>query len=417
MNSMPQASDINRGLVDGSDPLDFIRQNLNRQQPQPLPIQQPDQIVTQVVKEVEQSFKDKDIGLDLPYNTQPSIPKPDAITPKPDASTQEPPIPEEAKGPEESIKHLRKKTVELSRTLEEKEATAAELAETLEKYKTGEALPDIVETYKQRINELEHYEQLHNLRMSKNYASKYVAPIEELKTKAVEVANSYGVDPTVLDKAFALENKKDLNAFLRTHFDDVGALEVRSLLDSIKSIQKEAVEAEAVPQQTLQELREEQRKHEVVQEKQRVDRISSNAKSGWVDALTELRAEGKYPELELTGTPENDRLVTSVLNEAAAEYGKLVKELGLNGTKELRPEAAKILAKRYLLSQAAAIAMESRAQHHQRAEDIINTTRREATFTRPPIGGGVSSTSNEQTSRAKSPEDAAEMLLRKVGFK
>lgn len=408
----PQVRSIEAGLRDGADPLDFIRQNLRaNEQPQVQPVSAP--VAPPTV--TKPSFVDKEIGLELPHDTPPT----QKATETPPAKVEDVPQAEvlEAKGPEESLKHLRRKTGELSRTLEEKDAETQRLAIELERYKTGEATPDVVETLRSRVGELEHYEQLHNLRMSPDYTSKYVEPIEVLKEKAVSVAAEYEVDPTVLDQAYSIKSKRERNAFLAKHFDDVGALEVRSTLEEIERVSAAAQEAEAEPAKALETLREEQRIHAAGQDKQRIERISSNAKSGWIAALTELRSEGKYPELTLTGDAENDKYVHPVINEAAAEFGKIVKELGLNGTKELRGEAAKILAKRYLLSQAAAIAMESRSQHYQRAEEALTSAKREAAFIRPQVGGGTVANHVNTARQPNSPAEAADELLRRIGMK
>lgn len=417
--ALPRAQDIEQGLRDGSDPLDFIRQNLRtaNQQPQQQPNQQA-QVPPSVVAD-KPSFVDKDIGLELPHETP--IPTKTAETPPVKAedvpSSTLPTSAEAAKGPEESLKHLRRKTGELSRTVEEKAAEALKLQEELERYKTGEAIPEVVETLKSRVNELEHYEQLHNLRMSPDYTTKYVEPIEGLKEKAVAVANEYEVDPTVLDAAYAIKSKRERNAFLAKHFDDVGALEVRNTLEEIERISIAAQEAETKPQETLEALREEQRQHAASQEKQRIERISQTAKSGWVETLTKLRSEGKYPELTLTGDAEHDKYVRPILNEAAAEFGKVIKEMGLTGVKELRSETAKMLAERFLLSQATAVAMESRQQHHQRAEEAINSAKREAAFIRPQVGGGAVTPTGIAPRQPNNPMEAADEVLRRIGMK
>lgn len=409
---MPQASDISRGLVDGQDPLDFIKQNLQRPQPSQTP--QPAQATAteQIQDAIKQSFVDKDTGLELPFDTKQTQTPPPPEQPQEGEQQQQP-----DKGPEESIKNLRKKANELSKLVEERGSEAEQLKEQLEKYKTGEALPDVIEQYKTRISELERYEQLHALRMSKNYAQKYVEPIEQLKTKAISIAEEYGVNPAILDKAITLPNRKELNSFLSKHFDEVGALEVREALDGIKKLSIEAQQAEAEPAQTLENLRQEQQRHEQAQEKERVTKISNTAKSSWVEALTELRDGEQYPELQLTGNEEHDKYVRPILNEAAAEYGKFVKELGLTGAKELRPEAAKILAKRYLLSQVAAIAMESRTQHYKRAEELINESKRQSQFIRPPVGGGTVSAPMQDNKKPSSPSEAADYLLQKIGMR
>jgi len=238
-----------------------------------------------------------------------------------------------------------------------------------------------------------------------------------LKEKAIQTATDYGVAPEVLDYAYKLENKRDLNQFLRRHFDEVEALEVRELLSSIKQVDIAAQEALARPSETLQQLKEEQQQFASQQESTRLERISSMAKTGWIEALTELRSVGDYPELTLTGDADNDKYVQPILSDAATEYGKFIKELGFNGTKELRPEASKILAKRFLLSQAAAIAMESRSQHHHRAQELIETTKRQANYIRPPVGGGAGSSPMSTPTQPRSPLEAGDEILRRIGMK
>lgn len=92
----------------------------------------------------------------------------------------------------------------------------------------------------------------------------------------------------------------------------------------------------------------------------------------------------------------------------------MVTLLGQSGVKDIPPDAAKILAKRYLMSQAASIMSKSRAHHHSRSEELLNQTRRTASMIRPQIGGVADASPAPVAPQPARIEDKAETLLNSV---
>lgn len=412
-----------------SDPLAFIEQNIANPSvaiPNPTLQAQPTHQVAPIVPQT--SFSDN-FANELVEQVRPKEPSKSEPQDKPTDIKQEginvgevpqnellEQVAKPKKGPEDSIKDLRRIATQYKTQLSEKETAHAELQAELEKYKTGEAIPEVIQKKEERIAELEYYEKLHALKLSPEYQKKYVEPISELRDKAIQLANDYGVDPTLLNEAYSLDNPRERNQFLREHFDDVGAMEVKGLLDKIKDVDTASQKAEKEPTQALEKIKSEYREQEQTREQHRVRTLAGNSREGWTSAYKEL-SEGNYPELTLIGKEEHDKLVKPLVQTAAEEYGRFIKLLADSGTKDLHPEAAKILAKRFLLSQVNSVTAASREHHYNRAEEIVNESKRMSSMIRPPIGAynGGGGQGESGPPKPTSPEDAANILLRKVG--
>jgi hypothetical protein len=294
---------------------------------------------------------------------------------------------EQGKSPEQSLKDMRKIIRKVNKDLEEERTVRTRTEEQLEKFKTGEAIPEVLKEKETRIAQLETYEKLHALKLSPEYQEKFVQPFQEETQKAAAVAKDYGVDPRIVGEALKIENKRELNNFLRSHFDDTGIMEFRGHLDRARELSAQANAAEREPAESMTRLQSEFQSQQREREERRVASIKGNAQSGWSTALKELSASGEYPELTLTGDPEHDKIVTEVRTNAASEFGKFITLLGNSGVKDLPPDAAKILAKRFQMSQASAIMAKSRAHHYSRSEEVLETSRRTASMIRPQVGG------------------------------
>ncbi len=321
------------------------------------------------------------------------------------------------KGPADSIKALRQKSNELKQQLEAKEEQILEREERLQRYEKGEILSDTVKSKLERVSQLEQYEKLHALKTTPEFQETYVQPIEELKQKAQSIAEDYKLPIGVIEKAYHIHNQKERNAYLMSHFDTIGATEVTELISDMKEAINDKERAELEPQEALRAILETKQQNESVSNAQRLAAVERNANSGWTDSLVELTTSGEYPELTYTGDPEHDnKYVKPVLEEAAKEFGRFVKSLAALGARDLPPELAKIVAKRFQLSQASAVMAASRAHHYTRAEEVISSARRTAPLLRPQIGGGVaSSPSSFQRNGSGGLEAAADALLKKVG--
>lgn len=421
--SLPQGSQPQAEL----NPLDFVKSRLGQQTialkdavpgfipagSTPAPAQQNATPVPAVPPIASKS--EADAFVDALVN---AVPAEAPVTPIPGTSIASEPLsdetPEPGKTPEQSFKDMRKILKKVNTELEENKTLLTQTKDELEKYRTGEAVPEVIQQKEERIAQLEHYEKIHGLKMSPEYQQKFVEPYNQVMTQAQKLAKDYGVGDDVLQEALTIENKRELNSFLRSHFDDVGALEVRTLLDTARILNGQARDAEIEPQKAMTQLREEFRVQQQASEEKRVTTIKHNAQSGWTSALQELSSSGEYPELTLTGDVEHDKIARQVRTEAATEFGKFIKLLGDYGVKDLPPEAAKIVAKRFQLSQASSVMAASRAHHYSRSEELLNQTRRQASMIRPPIGGVADSAPPPAPVRSNSLEQNAENLLNSV---
>lgn len=428
-NSSPSSSSPNLHPVQGEqNPVDWIKQGLQKQttslqqavpgfipsqapqQASPIPVPDPAAPVPPVAPPATptneaQAFVDSLVA-DANAAAPASAP---AVDPE-DAPVEG----EDPKSPEQSLKGMRKIIRKVNTELEsEREARLRAEAE-VEKFKTGEAIPEVLKEKDQRIEELSHYEKLHGLKLSPEYQQKFVEPYNNTIARAAQLAKDYGVDDEVIQEALHIENKRELNSFLRSHFDEVGTLEVRNLVDAARNISQQAQAAEQKPQDSMVKLRGEFQVQQREREEKRVTTIQDNAKNGWRESVKELASSGEYPELTRNGDPEHDRIVNEVTTAAAAEFGKMVTLLGQGGVRDLPADAAKIMAKRYLMSQAAGIMSKSRAHHHSRSEELLSQSRRTAGMIRPQIGGVADASPAPAAPAAARVEDKAEALLNSV---
>lgn len=451
------AAEVASALADADNPLDFIRNNLRAQPsivvpraeavpPAPSPASQaanpqaspaPNETApTQAPAQPSQTFV---ADTDFPFDSPSPVPPPTAApSVPPDQKKDEPavtveddedgeeiqnPLLREVAGDKKSakinLKQMRKNYNETKQQLEERNALLEAAQAELQKYKTGEIVPETVQELQERIADLEEFEQLHNFRMSKEYRNKFLNPLNAKSEKARQLATNYNVDPAVLDAAMQQPKGRERNAFLKKHFDDIGALEAKNILDEIESLRTEAQEAELEPGRHLQMLRQESEMNEATQEAERLERIKSNTRGGWLEGLNELRNTGEYPMLSLKEGDENhNKMAKPILEEASKEFGKFIRLLGEKGMKEIPAPVAKILAQRFLLSQLAPLSAASAMAHWKRADEVIKTSERITPFIRPALGGGPVNGAPSNGSAAPgglTPDKAANLLLQKIG--
>lgn len=418
--------EINNSWADGETPVDFIKKNIRSVQPQQVPPQppqgqQPPLPPSQMAPSTEpfQTFADPSLDVIAREIMDQETPVAPAPTSAPEPQPPAEPVSEDVQPPkptkEDSLRAMRKKLNEGVARASELQQKIDELTKEVTKWQTGEAIPDVLKEKNERISQLERFEKLHSLKTSPEYSKKFLDPLDGLKNKAEKLAEAYQVDPNILNEALTIENRRDLNTFLRTYFDETGTTEVRGVLDEIKAIGAAMEEAEVEPALELERLREESQRQQVANEQTRLAGIKNAAQSEWTTALRELRDKGEFPEFELTGDADNDAISRPILTNAAQEYGKFIKYLGLQGLKELPPDIAKALAKRFLLSQAASIMGRSRMEHYNRAEALIAENKKQSNILYPPVGSGVSSGGRPQAPQPQSPEEAADVILKQIG--
>lgn len=316
----------------------------------------------------------------------------------------------------ENFKKLRTKYKETTKTLSTIQDEKKTLEEKLAKYETGEIVPEILQEKENRIQELSHYEKLHNLKFSPEYQESFIAPIEETESKLVTLAEEYGIPKETINSALNASNK-DLNQFLSNHFDDVAAIEAKQLINNLRNLKQGAAEAEKQPLEALASLREEHTKINEVRDVERKNKIADSSRNAWTKALLKIREEGKASELIMRESdPEfNDKIVKPIVTAAAQEYGKLVTILAESGLKHLTEDAAYALARMTQLAHASAVSIQSRDAAIQHADEIERNTSKLVPYTRPSIGGGRSTQAAAPVGSApKSPAEAGRAITQSI---
>jgi hypothetical protein len=333
----------------------------------------------------------------------PNLPPAPPIDPDDDEA-----LPPEEKQHSERFRTVRRKAKELETKLQEREARLAEIEQENLKYKSGEIITEQQEQQQNRIKELERYEHLHNFRLSREYKEKYAEPFDKAVNAAKKLATDYNVPPQVVNEALGITDKRQLNSYLRTYFDDVGALEVRAAIDTARQIQEQAHSAEQEPAQAFEQIKQERQEQERVSATLRVQQVQKTARTALTDALVEIGSSEEYPELIIRqGDEKHNALSRAVVESAAKEYGKLVTAMAAAGMQEVPPAVAKILAKRFLLSEAAGVMAASRAEHARRADQVIQNNQRRAPMMRPQVGSVAPDMGSAQPQRQASADPAA----------
>ncbi len=415
----PQAGDILKNLQHGESPLDFIKRNLANptgngvMMPDPTPTPEaprgPNPLLQQQAPTAPIEQKPAETSA-APVVSKEETPifdfekkdEPAAVAKAEEAkdatataegsklSSEEEPLSDDVSAGAQHFKKLRLKVKETESTLKAALAEKEELKQQVEKYTKGEVIPEVLQQKEARIAELEHYEQLHNLKGSAAYKEKVAKPLEIKQTRLNAIAEDYGVPATVMTDALNFEKESELNGFLSAHFDGVGALEVKKIITDMKDLQAQAVEMERTPAQTFAQMQAEQAKINDAQEQERVAKLGSSSRNGWINALTKIRKEGRALELirKEGDNAHNEKYVDPILKQASGEYGKFITALAKAGLKELPEEVGNALAEAVLLAHASAVALPTRNEAMRQAEELQKNTRYN-NLIRPSVGGGV----------------------------
>jgi len=338
----------------------------------------------------------------------------------------ETPIEEPAKGTiEENLKAMRKLINENKTALKTKETELEEVKTKLTRYEKGEIFPEIIQEKENEIARLSQFERLHSLKTSREYREAIIKPLEALTLKLDTIAKDYELPPEIIKQALNLTNRAELNRFLTNHFDDVGALEVKGILTDIQNLQDKAKLAEAEPAQALASLQSQYQEFETARKKQKLGVVANVSRKAWADSLTSIQNEGQIHELIMDegDSEHNENYVKPILNQAAAEYGKLVTMLAEAGLEDLPESLAKALAKMTQLAHASAVSISSREAAVQRAKELEKNTARSNIYHRPSMhgaGGGGTGGSGSVLSAEKpidSKSASSEILSKVMGKK
>lgn len=407
----PQAREIVGAMKQAESPLDFIRQNLRPTEPQVDP-----QAIANAEKAKVDEAAQKAAEIPEPtFETEPVKQADPAAAPE--SELEDPLFADVADTTAENFKKLRTKAKEVTKKAKELESENSTLKSKLTEYETGTVVPEVLQAKETEIQRLSYYEKLVNFKGSKEYQEKFVKPVTELQTRLGEIAKDYEVPEETIQEALTISNRAELNRFLTDHFDEVGALEVKDLVGKIKSIQTEAFEAEKAPSDTLARMQSESATIYEQQRSQRVGTVVNTARGAWVETLQSIQAEANIPELTTlsNNTEHNEKVVKPIRVAAATEYGKIVKMLAESGLEQLPNDLAKALAKSVLLAHASATAIASRGHTAKELQTIATNIKRETSYERPAIGGGVPNGASAQPSaKPNTPYEAAGQLINKV---
>lgn len=384
----------------------------------PEPIPQPEVITPTFLKETKDSPSENNTD-----GTDPSSePQSEPIQTEGELNkeTKEEPVEKLKPTPAESLSDLRKSWQEEKKRAKALEEEKTKLAKKVEEYDTGIAVPEVLKKKDEEIQRLSTYEKLHNLKGSQAYRSKFIEPMNGHYERLKAIAKDYGLPDDVINKASKLTNRAELNRFLSSHFDEIGALEVKQIVGDIQKLESEARAAEREPEQALTSMQEEHNKILQAQESKRVETISTKTKNAWVSALSEIKQEGKAKELIMQdgNTEHNEKIVKVILEKASTEYGKIIRLLGEQGIKDIPEPAAHALAKMTLLAHASALAIHTRDAMQAEYEKIVKNIQRDSLHERPPIGASGVTGNGTPPPKAKSmtKEEAADSVLSKIGF-
>lgn len=416
--TQPLSQEVANKLQPGENPLDVVKKSLAALQQKPA-IDPNAAIVAEEAKR-EEAVKRPEVDELFPETKEPVETK--------DETKDETLLPEEVEepletteGPQDSVtvnfKKVRKVLRETKTQLSTTQEDLKKAREELDRYKTGEVLPDALQEKEAEITRLSKYEKLLSLKTSKEYQDKFVAPLTEINSKLEEIAKDYNIPPEVMSRAMKTSNRAELNRFLAQHFDDVGALEVKQYINQVQDLQHKASEAEQEPQTALQQLIREGEQAREQKMLQTHKELQTTVRSIWSNTLDELAEEGKAQELiyRKDDVEHNKNIVDPIVKHASAEFGKLIKDLVAGGLERLSPEAGKALAKTFLLGSASAVAMATREAVARHADEMESNNSRLRKIYRPPVGSmtpGAETVSQER--RPMTPVEAGRGLINSV---
>ena len=291
--------------------------------------------------------------------------------------------------PEANLTALRKTFVQTKHQLKEKEEALTTLTNKIAKYEAGEELPEPIkkniEELNSRVQTLEKYEKVVNLKASPEYQKKFVEPINELNSKLETIAKDYNIPENVMKRALGAKSEADLNRFLSTHFDAVGALEVKGIIKDINKITTEAAALENAPTEALQKIKDEAQLARAQERQKNLELIDHKVKQSWSNVVQEVIKEGEFLELipKEDDTAFNEKFVFPIHTQAAESLGKIVKELVALGVEQIPDELNKALSKMVLLAHASTAAVKSRNDILAQYNKTVKNIDRESLYSRP----------------------------------
>lgn len=306
--------------------------------------------------------------------------------------------------------------------------TLKEKVEGLEKentdFKTGVAIPEIVEKQNERLAHLEKFEHLYNFEGSPYAQETFIKPIIAEEQRLEELAKGYAnVTPDVLKTIMNAETEAQRNKLLITAFgDEVGAFEAKTIIRNIQRIKGEFEKARTEPSKSLAKFQSENDRILAARRQAANDGIIHAAKSGWSESLTHLRADDRFPEITFRegDTEHNDNYVRPILTKASQEYGRFIRTLAENGLEQLPKDESIALARFCQLGHQAAVIGIERDKLAKRVAELEAVIQKRTHLNRPSINGGGDSTGQRPSVPGKvgvGAENAGRKVLARVSGK
>lgn len=287
-----------------------------------------------------------------------------------------------------NFKTLKEALKNTKQQLVERDTEYKTTKEKLEAYEKGDLVPEVFSQKEARIQELEQYEQIHNLKNTPGYKKEIAEPLDNLINKLSEFAEAHEDSDEIINKALDIEEEADLNKFLSSKFDNVSAVELKSLITGVQELQIKARLAEAQPAKTLAALNDKYAASVQQETAQRRSKIAQAAKAAWVPVVEKLRAEGSAMSILIKqGDPKYIKEhVTPMLEKAAQDYGRIAKALAENGLQQMPDEIAETLVRVFVLAHDGALAKQIGDAALNELELSSEARKRYNPLLRPPIG-------------------------------
>jgi len=417
--TQPLANEIAKKLVSGENPLDFIKRNIAARAGA--------EIVPEQFLQAEEEKRAATVAPVEPKTEEPTPsippeePKTEIVEPTVEQTTEVKTEPTEDSPPENSIsvnfKNVRKILNETKTQLSSKEQELKRLKDELERYKTGEVVPEVLKEKEAEIARLSKYEKLISLKTSPEYQDKFIKPLSNIQQQLTTIANDYKIPPQKLLSALNIRNQADLNRFLTTHLDDGGFLEVKQLIRQAQGIQDQANEAEKEPASVMEKLIQEGEQARAQRVQQQRESIKTTTRSVWSDAYDEVVKEGKALELIYKDDdPEhNQKFVEPIVKQAASEFGKIINMLVESGLEKLPKDLGHALAKAVMLAHASATSLETRTAAINEAEQLLRNQTRNNRIFRPPVGSSTPGVETvPQEGKRMTPAEAGKSLINSI---
>lgn len=372
------------------NPLAFIQNNLRKPVPdsQVLTPPTPEATKEEPKAPATQTAPEQDFSIPLPELEQATPQEPQV---EPEEFPDQPEVEGEVVPLQANYKKLKSaykiKKEEFKRTAELLAQREAELAE----YQTGKKLPETVQSLEEEVNTLRRFQKIVDLKSSPEYQEKHVKPLTNVRNKLEEIFTEYQLPKETLKEVRKFATLADQNEFISDHFDNVGALQVRQLLDAEKEVLTKMQAAEAEPGAELDRLIAEGRQAREVRRRQEKESVRAELRDGWNRSLSKIKEEGVFLELipRVNDSKYNETIVRPIIKSASAEASKFVEMLFEDGLQKLRPEAAEFIANMTLYGHSSGVNATTRQRALEHAKSLEeNTTRRNA-IARPFIGNST----------------------------